>query len=175
MFLKKIITFVSLIFWSTNGFAQYGFDVTKDEQSGQTMFVGRCTFDDLSDEKSFDWITLGSNEYNPESAITDQLKKSLPSCDIVIFMGTWCDDTHNLLPKLYKTMLLSRCYTNYKMFAVDRNKKSKENEQTPYKIEHVPTIIVLRNGIELGRIVEMTKTTIEKDLLNIIQGTNASK
>lgn len=149
--------------------AQYNFDVSKDEQSGQTMFVGRCSFDDITDEASFDWFTMSSNNYNPEAIIIEELKKGLPSCQLYIFMGTWCEDTHNLLPKLYKTMLLSRCYTNYKMYGVDRNKKSKDNEQEEFKVTNVPTIIVMKNGEELGRIVETTKGTIESDLLKILE------
>lgn len=149
--------------------AQFNFEVSKDDQSGQTMFLGRCTFDDISDEASFDWFTMSSNNYNPEPIIIEELKKSLPSCQLYIFMGTWCEDTHNLLPKLYKTMLLSRCYTNYKMYGVDRNKKSKDNEQEAFKVTNVPTIIVMKNGEELGRIVETTKGTIESDLLKILE------
>ncbi|MFT5986217.1 MAG: hypothetical protein ACI825_001717, partial [Planctomycetota bacterium] len=34
-------------------------------------------------------------------------------------------------------------------------------------IAYVPTIIILENGIELGRIVESTQETLEKDLLAI--------
>ncbi len=150
--------------------AQSNFDINKDDQTGQTMFIGRCSFDDISDEASFDWFTMSSNNYNPDQNITEQLKKVLPSCQLYIFMGTWCEDTHNLLPKLYKTMLLSRSYTNYKMYGVDRNKKSNNKEEEAYKIINVPTIIVMKDGVELGRIVETTKSTIESDLLKIIEG-----
>lgn len=167
--MKKIVGLIALLIISMSAQAQFNFDVSKDEQSGQTMFVGRCTFDDITDEASFDWFTMSSNNYNPEALIIEELKKSLPSCKLYIFMGTWCEDTHNLLPKLYKTMLLSRCYTNYKMYGVDRNKKSKDNEQEEFKVTNVPTIIVMKNGEELGRIVETAKGTIESDLLKILE------
>lgn len=168
--MKHIVSIALFVLLGLSGRAQYGFDVSRDEQSGQTMFVGRCTFDDLSEEASFDWITLGSNSYNPEPLITDQLKKVLPSCEIIIFMGTWCEDTHKILPKLYKTMLLSRCYTNYKMYALDRSKHSKDGEERQYQVSLLPTIIVMKNGTELGRIIEAPKTTIESDLLKIALG-----
>ena len=148
--------------------AQFNYDVLRDQQSGQTMFVGRCTFDDLSDESTFDWFTISSNKYNPEPTIIEELKASLPSFQITIFMGTWCDDTHKLLPELYKTMLLTHCFTNYKMYGVDRSKKSKDNEQDVFKIQNVPTIIISKDGEELGRIVETAKGTIESDLLKIV-------
>lgn len=170
MFWNRIIP---LIFFMTIGYtqanAQFGFDVDKDEKTGQTLFVGRCTFDDLADEASFDWFRMGNDEYNPDAAKIAILQKLLPGCQFVIFMGTWCEDTQNLLPKFYKTMLLSHCYTNYKMYAVNRNKVSKNNEQSAYKMTNVPTIIVLKNGTEIGRIVESVKISIEDDLLKIVE------
>lgn len=166
--MKKVLVIISIILCSITAKAQYGFDVIKDTMSSKNMFVGRCSFDDLSDESSFDWITTGSNNYTPDMLVTDELKKVLPSCELIIFMGTWCEDTQNLLPKLYKTMMLSRSFTNYKMYALDRAKKSKNNEQSEFKVTLVPTIIIMKKGVELGRIVEAPKTTIEADLLKIV-------
>lgn len=168
--MKKIC--LSLVFFllALSVRAQFGFDIVRDEQGGGIIFQGRCSFDDLNDEASFDWMTLNSSQYNPDGSTVEALKKILPSCELVIFMGTWCEDTQNLLPKLYKTMLLSRCFTNYRMYGVDRGKKSNKNEQEQYKVVNVPTIIVLKSGQELGRIVEIPKETIEKDLLRIAQG-----
>jgi hypothetical protein len=168
--MKKLLSLFALIFFTMAAQAQFYYDVSRDEQSGQTMFVGRCTFDDLADEASFDWFTMSSDKYNPEPTITEELKKTLPSCQITIFMGTWCEDTHNLLPKLYKTMLLTHCFTNYKMYGVDRSKKSKDNEQEAFKVENVPTIIVSKNGEELGRIVETSNGSIEAHLFKIVGG-----
>lgn len=167
---RLLILFFIILAMNNIAQAQSNFDINKDDQTGQTMFIGRCSFDDISDEASFDWFTTNSNNYSPDASITEQLKKVLPSCQLYIFMGTWCEDTHNLLPKLYKTMLLSRSYTNYKMYGVDRNKKSNKKEEEAYKIINVPTIIVMKDGVEIGRIVETTKTTIESDLLKIVEG-----
>lgn len=167
--MKKIVTVIAIILCSISVKAQFGFDIARDSVANKTMFIGRCTFDDLTDEPSFDWLTLGSNNYNPDPLVTDKLKQTLPSCEIIIFMGTWCEDTQNLLPKLYKTMMLSRSYTNYKMYALDRNKKSKNKEQEEFKVSLVPTIVVRKNGVEIGRIVEAPKTTIEADLLKITE------
>ena len=166
--MKKMFATGMIILSALAAKAQYNFDVTKDMETGKTMFVGNCTFDDLTDEPSFDWITIGSNAYKPDEATTEKLKKELPSCQLIIFMGTWCEDTQNLLPKLYKTMMMSRSYTNYKLYALDRSKKTKNNEQGQYDIKLLPTVIVKKDGVELGRIVESTKGTIEADLLKIV-------
>jgi hypothetical protein len=149
--------------------AQIRYDVLNDEQGGGLIFKGNCTFDDLQEEASFDWFNAGYNDYNPDPAAIEVLKKKLPSCQIVIFMGTWCDDTHNVLPKLYKTLLLSHCFTNYKMYGVDRDKKSKEGENETYKVVNVPTIIVLKGKQEVGRIVESPRESVEKDLAKLVE------
>lgn len=166
--MRKLLFLIFLFSATMTAQAQYNFDVDRDAQTGQTMYIGQCTFDDIGDEASFDWFTMSSNNYNPDPEITAMLKKLLPSCQITIFMGTWCEDTHNLLPKLYKTMLLSHCFTNYKMYGVDREKHSKANEEEAFKVTNVPTIIISKNGEELGRIVETTKSSIESDLFKIV-------
>jgi hypothetical protein len=168
--MKKSILLVCIICSTIiSATAQYSYDIVKDSQSSQTIFKGKCSFDDLNDEASFDWLKLGMNEYNPNNDALTILKKQLPGCEIVIFMGTWCDDTHALLPKLYKTMTLSHCFTNYTMYGVDRAKHSNNKEDEKYKIVNVPTIIVLKNGTEIGRIVETAKESIEQDLVKIVQ------
>lgn len=167
--MRKFWNLLFAVLWSLSATAQYGFDISKDPVSGQTMFVGRCSFDDLNEEATFSWLNSRSNEYNPDPTVLAELKQKLPACKIIIFMGTWCEDTQNLLPKLYKTMLLTHCFTNYQMFAVNRDKVSKENEQKAYGVTMVPTIIILRNGKELGRIVETARTSVESDLLRITE------
>jgi hypothetical protein len=166
--MKRLFLLSVFFLLAVSSYAQYGFDIERDQETGQTIFKGRCTFDDLNDEASFDWMTLNSSAYNPDVATTEALKKALSSCELIIFMGTWCDDTHVLLPRLYKTMLLSRCFTNYKMYGVDRDKKSNKDEQALYGIVNVPAIIVMKDGKELGRVVENVKESIEKDLLRIV-------
>ncbi len=166
--MKRILFLCVLILSNFITNAQYSFDMSRDNESGQMLYVGQCTFDDIEEESSFDWFKNGSNAYQPDPETIAALKKELTSCQLIIFMGTWCEDTHLLLPKLYKTMLLTHCFTNYKMYGVDREKKSKNNEEQNYNVQNVPTIIVLKNGKELGRIVEHCKSSIEGDLFRIV-------
>ena len=50
---------------------------------------------------------------------------------------------------------------------MDRDKKSGEGIEKQYKIERVPTFIVLKNGVEVGRVVESVENSIEADLAAI--------
>ena len=54
------------------------------------------------------------------------------------------------------------------MYGTDRAKTTKNGEEKKYNITLVPTIIVMKNGKEVGRITETVKKTIEDDLAAII-------
>lgn len=51
-------------------------------------------------------------------------------------------------------------------------KKSPQHEETGKNIVRVPTIIVQQKGIEVGRIIEFPKMSLEKDLLSILRKEN---
>jgi hypothetical protein len=61
---------------------------------------------------------------------------------------------------------------NYKMIGITIGKKTPNNLQKGYAIKHTPTFIFYRDGLEIGRFVEHSKKTIEKDILKILKGGN---
>jgi hypothetical protein len=147
------------------------FDISKDKENGAVVYKGQCTFEDLQKESSFGWLDRGTNAYKPDSNAVKYLKKHLGGYDLVILMGTWCEDSQNLLPKLRKT-LQAAAYPMSKlsMYGVDRAKTAKNVEHRLYKLEKVPTIVVYKNYMEVGRIVETVKKSIEADLMAIVKG-----
>lgn len=151
-------------------FAQFGYDVSTDKENGMKVFKGEITFDDIKNEKSFTWFSSGVNSYKPDSASMAFVKKHLYKFNLVVIMGTWCDDSHNMIPKLYKVMQQS----NYpmekcKIYGADRNKETKGIEHKLYQVSKVPVIIVFNDHTEIGRITETVKKSVEDDLMKIIQ------
>jgi len=164
----KNIFLAVLMMIGFHAYAQSGYDVIKDNDA--VIFKGLCTFDDLNKEPSFSWLQKGMNAYKPDSAKIVYLKKNLPKYKMVVFMGTWCDDSHFLIPKLEKVLTLSGYpMSQYTMYGMDREKKAKNMEHRIYNITNVPTMIVYKGNQELGRITETVKKNIETDLINIIK------
>src|ERR1700744_1342541 len=93
-----------LIMISLHTYAQSNYEVIKDKDA--VIFKGACTFEDLNKEPSFTWLQKGMNAYKPDSTKIAYLKKNLPKYRMVVFMGTWCDDSHFLIPKLEKVLTL---------------------------------------------------------------------
>lgn len=144
------------------------FDTIPSEDNSEVIYKGQCTFEDISNVTAFH-LAEKAAAYKPADAAMQLLQKDLKNYQLTIFLGTWCEDSHYLIPQLYKVLQV----TGYPieaitLYAVDRSKKAKNHEEETFAITNVPTIIVMQNGKETGRITETVKKSIEQDLSDII-------
>lgn len=147
------------------------YDTSRDVKNGQMVFNGPITFSDLFTETSFSWLQSGIDEYKPVADAMAVLQSRLKEYTIVVFIGTWCDDSHYLLPKLVKVLQQAGyLLTDVTMYGADREKTTKNGEQKQYNITLVPTIILFKDGKEAGRITESALKSVEEDLVKIILG-----
>lgn len=150
--------------------AQNAYDISTDEKTGQLIFRGPLSFDDLRQEPKFSWFDENLTGYTPEYHDMRYLADNLPQYSLVVFMGTWCDDSHYLIPKLYS--LLNKMHfpvPRLTMYGVDRDKNALGAERERYNITKVPTIILFRDNKEAGRITESVIKSLESDLAGIIR------
>jgi len=165
----KAILLSALLFIGLAAGAQTKYDVSYDADSS-LIYNGPCTFGDLTSEKTFDWFTEGAAKYKANAKAEAYLKKNLAGYDLIVFLGTWCEDSHNIVPKLYKVLQqVDYPMSQYTMFGVDRKKATKNSEHLKYKITNVPTIIVLKNHEEIGRITESVDKSVEEDMVKILK------
>lgn len=165
----KIISTVFLLLTGIAAMAQSTYEVLKDTKNGQVVFKGPVTFDDLQKELSFDWLKSGCDSYKPNQKKIKNLRAQLPVCSIIVFMGTWCSDTHELLPKFYKVLQETGFpMDEVAMYGVEREKTTRSELLQKYAITNLPTIIVMKGGAEAGRITETVKKSVESDLLKIV-------
>lgn len=126
----------------------------------------------LEKEVSFTWMTenrkYGSADAGAVKIFTERKEKFT----LLVFIGTWCHDSQNLLPVLYRLTDKSGFPgSRIKIVGVDRNKTAPNNWHEVWKITNVPTFIVLQNGKEAGRVVEYGTTgNMEKELASIVAG-----
>lgn len=165
------ILFVVLAMLScSSAFAQYGFEVSKDKENGDVVYRGMITFDNLKEQLSYHWMEDGVKEYKPDTTAIKFLQKNLPAYKLTIFLGTWCSDSKEMIPKLYKVLKESQYPLNQSLlYGVDREKTAPGDIQKLYNLVSVPTIIVYKKNHEVGRIVETVKKSVEKDLQAIIE------
>jgi hypothetical protein len=108
-----------------------------------------------------------SSRIQPE--FIDLIQKTNADVEVIVFFGAWCSDSRREVPRFFKIEdLAGHPMHRVTLFALDRKKKSPEGREASFQIERVPTFVFLKQGKEIGRIVESPRTTLEGDMLGIL-------
>jgi hypothetical protein len=127
---------------------------------------------DLATDTAFAWFASNQQGYVPDQKALQAFRSQKDSINIIAFGGTWCGDTKNVLPKFFMLADASGLSPDrITLLGVDRSKKTIQHLTEIFNVTHVPTIIVMKNGKELGRVVEYGKYGMfDKELGEIVGG-----
>lgn len=155
--MKKILLIVVLVIVSITGFSQSPYEVISERPNEKT-YKGIISRDILEKDSSFKWYVENKNGYTPNADALEGLKKNKDSIHFIAFMGTWCSDSHVIIPKFY-SLLDAAGFPQEKvtLIGVDRKKTTYSDLTGALDVKNVPTIIVMKNGKEVGRVVEYGK------------------
>ena len=167
-----LLTTAILILFHFSTMAQYtsDFETIESESGNEPIYKGTCTFEDIRTISAFH-LDEAADNYQPDDKAIETLREGAQEYKLVVFLGTWCEDSHNLIPKLYKVIkeMDVNVEESLVIYALDREKKGRDNIEQQFKITNVPTIIVLKEEKEIGRITETVQKSVEQDLVNIIE------
>jgi thiol-disulfide isomerase/thioredoxin len=168
----KGILVAGLMLISLISSAQTQYEVSNDGQD--KILKGIITRDLIANDTSFKWYKPNQAGYKPNEDALNALKTKSKSVELIVFGGTWCVDTKYILPKLFAlTDAASFSQDHITLVGVDRNKRTISHLAEALGVINVPTIIVMKDGKELGRVVEYGKTGAwDKELGDIL---NAGK
>ena len=139
--------------------------------SGEIILLGEINLANLQTSSLTPWFNEEFDRLNINFQEAKDLKPFTKGLNILVFMGTWCEDSHRELPPFFK-MLLAMNFNqeNLKMFAMSEEKRTPSNFEQGFEINNIPTIIFLKNGKEINRFVELPIETLESDIQKIISG-----
>ena len=133
-----------------------------------TVLVGKTTQGALMRDVPAFWN--GYRDYTPRKDIVERIAAAKGPFDILVFFGTWCKDSVSEVPKILRILdMAGNKDLRVALYGVDRAKKEGLGMSEKFTIQRVPTTIVLRDGIERGRIVEYPATSNEEELLKILE------
>ena len=134
------------------------------------VMKGVLTRNILEKEKAFTWMTENRKYGSADAGAVKIFSQQKNLFTVLIFGGTWCHDSQNILPVFYRLVDKSGFPDNsITLVGVDRQKTAPHNWHTTWNITMVPTFIILQNGKEMGRVVEYGKTgNVEKELADIV-------
>jgi rhodanese-related sulfurtransferase/thiol-disulfide isomerase/thioredoxin len=140
----------------------------RTSEDGMDMLVGKITKEELYRE--FPVFKEKAEGYSPKTEIVEKIGKGSQKTSVVLFLGTWCKDSISEAPKFLKTYdLAANPNLSLEIYAVNRKKKDGLGMAERFKLERVPTVIFLRDGKEMSRIVEYPKESMEEDFLRIVE------
>lgn len=151
----RIVFFLFFAMFASKSQAQLSYTISTDNQTGWLMYKGLIDKQTIINEPSFYWYASTQNNFKPDSAFVQAMHAHQDSTHFLLFGGTWCDDTQSILPRFFKLQEMAGISDScISFFAVDRNKHSISNVPQAFSITRVPTIVMMKGGKEIGRLVE---------------------
>ena len=101
--------------------------------------------------------------------VTDQINLSdLEDISIVIMFGTWCHDSKREVPRMLRILDSAGVRPEQiSLIGVDTKKAEPKGREKLYNLRNTPTLILLKNGKEVGRIIERPNVSLEADLIGL--------
>lgn len=132
------------------------------------MLIGLCDRTAFADTSFAWWFNSEFENYSVDSVTLNAAAK-LNNVKITIVLGTWCSDSKREVPRFFKILdKLSFDQKNLTLICVDRKKTAPACEVEKLDIKLVPTFIIYKDDVEIGRIVETPKESLEKDLVKLV-------
>ena len=168
--MRKNIFIILLIVSFTNAYSQEFNTIVFDEKANQEILIDYCNIEGFTTGTFNDWFQLEYDSYTTDNEILDQINfDSLENLEITIVLGTWCSDSRREFPRFYKILeKINFPFENLTIIAVNRNKEAFNTNVDAFNIQLVPTFIFIKDGKEIGRIIETPEISLEKDLKKIL-------
>ncbi|MEO7209825.1 MAG: thioredoxin family protein [Chitinophagaceae bacterium] len=178
MQIKKLLVFISMcLLLNACSVQKKSFGVAPPAyqiktEGNEKVLVGILERNMFEKNTAFPWFKKSYDEKTPDAAAVKVFRQHAAEFQLVVFAGTWCEDTHNLLGGFYKLIDMSGFPPeNITLIGVDQEHRSLFDLAHVFNITNVPTFIVMKNGKEVGRVVEYGDSgEPDKDLGKIVQG-----
>ncbi len=154
----KTAFFIAIILVSCQAIAQSNsfplYEILPDAEETKIL-KGFITPKIIKEDSSFTWYAQTAKYFRPNAEAVKVIAEKAYDFHIIIFMGTWCHDSQQIMPKYLATLEAAE-FPDHRMvmIAVDRQKNAHANLQRPLNVVNVPTLLIMKDGKEMGRIVE---------------------
>lgn len=177
--MKKILLFCTIAIISTScsnsitkNLATINYETSRDEGhiGNHKILKGTINRSIFLNDTAFNWFADNYKYSNPDASAIEAFTKNKDKFKVLVFAGTWCEDSRNLIPLFYKLVDKSNFNeNNIYLIGVDRTKVALNNLHKKFDVTLIPTFIVLHKGKEIGRVVEYGRSgMIDKELATIV-------
>lgn len=177
--MKNILLYFTLVFILsscsnsvTKNLSTINYETSRDEGhiGNHKILKGTINRTIFLNDTAFNWYAENYKYANPDASAIEAFSKNKDKFKLLVFVGTWCEDSRNLIPLFYKLVDKSNFNeNNIYLIGVDRSKVALNNLHKKFNVTLIPTFIVLHKGKEIGRVVEYGRSgMIDKELGTIV-------
>jgi len=168
--MKNISTLLIALLASQLLFSQVQYEISKDPKNGQKTLKGILSRELLQNDTAFTWMHSNISWYKPNAECVTNLTAVKDSIQLLVFIGTWCEDSQIILPQLFKMLdQIKFPADRLTILGIDRNKQTLGSLSDALGVTKAPTIMVMKNGKEIGRVEEFGKYGLyDKELAEIL-------
>ena len=143
--------------------------VKESRKYGHIPIVGDTDRESVTSK--FENWKKAEDEAKANEGVGAKLAAVPPGATVTIVFGTWCSDCFREIPRLWDALdqVEQKPPFEIKYLAVNEYLRA-DRDLTAMNIHNIPTLIVERDGKEVGRIIEKPVTNVEEDLLAILEG-----
>ncbi|MBG9375539.1 thioredoxin family protein [Panacibacter sp. DH6] len=149
------------------------YEVSTDAENNTKVLKGIISRNDIQNDTAFKWFNDNMKYGQADAAAVAAFKKHAQDIQLVVFGGTWCEDSQNLLPVFYRLVDKSGFPdSSITLIGLDRRKTTLYNLHKVFNVTKAPTFIVMHQGKEIGRVEEYGKLgQVDKELGEIVAAT----
>jgi len=115
-----------------------------------------------------DWQAV-VDSYAPSLEAVERLKSLERPVQVEVYLGTWCSDSQKHVSEFFKVLDLAGTPLLIATYIGIPKQKDARPEYTGGKdIQKLPTFLVIVDGGEKGRIIEVPVQSVEQDLVGIL-------
>lgn len=130
--------------------------------------VGDINGDDIL--LNFEAFASHKNDVTFTEKQTASLRSYSKPTEFRVFFGQWCHDSEREVPRLIKLFeQLDNQNLTVVYYALDTNKSDPAGKAKLNKIKRTPTLIVLQDGKEVGRVLELPRNDWATDIATILK------
>jgi thiol-disulfide isomerase/thioredoxin len=156
------------ILFNEDGVTTFDGETSTYRVQPEPPLVGDITYEKLRAAKP-DYV-FASKNHMPDPRAIAALSKVTTDTQIEVFFGSWCSHCQRWVPRLLRVIDDAKNpHITVNVHAMSEDQSQPEESIRKYDVSKTPTIVVVQNGAELGRIEEEPLVSMEADLVRILK------
>ena len=136
---------------------------------GHVPIVGGTTRAEIV--QKFQTWQKAESEAKAKEGVGAALAEVPAGAKVTVVFGSWCKDCFQQLPQLWDAFDQTEKEMPFEMVYIGLDETLRgDRDLSAMNIHNIPTLIVERDGKEVGRIIESSPVSIEEDFLALLSG-----